>query len=560
MKIAALYARVSSAKQQLNETIASQVAAIEEYARQNDYQISPHHVYKDDGFSGARLDRPALDRLRDAVAQGEVEAVLILSPDRLARQFAYQYIVVEEFERAGCSIVFTSHNFGSSPADRMLREMTGVFAEYERAMITERGRRGRLYHARQGQIWMKEGPYGYTYVPRTGDCPGKLVVNEAEAEIVRMIFRLLVDEQLSAYQINERLYESGIRTRHGKERWSSGTIINLMRNPVYTGVFHYNKKQYVPAKRKNMPGNGPTRKHNSSRVIRPQEEWIPVKVPAIIDQETWERAREQLQRNKERAPRNNKKFEYLLKGLLVCGCCQLRMHGHAGIPATRIRRYLCSHKESHHAGPKCPNRTVQAEMIEDLVWQSVSELLRNPQVLIEQYNQRQDSDYGTPEQQEQQRLKRRLAGLKRESKRLVDAYQSGVIELDDLKDRRDRVAEECRRLEDRLNSLEQQRQGQQRQAALATTLEEFCRNIGAALDNPSFETKQKILRLVVERIEFVEDQITIKHVIPISDVRLQRDQHVNQTPSLKVIALPCSALSSQILCNQTQEYIIHSVT
>src|SRR5262249_30910182 len=103
-------------------------------------------------------------------------------------------------------------------------------------------------------------------------------------------------------------------------------------------------------------------------------------------------------------------FDYLLKGLLVCGCCQLRMHGHAGIPATRIRRYLCSHKESQHAGSKCPNRTVQAEMIEELVWQSVSELLRNPQVLIEQYNQRKESDYGAPEQQEQQRLKRRMAG------------------------------------------------------------------------------------------------------------------------------------------------------
>jgi len=530
MKIAALYARVSSAKQQLNENIASQVAAVEEYARQNDYQISLQHLYKDDGFSGARLDRPALDRLRDAVAQGEVEAVLILSPDRLARQFAYQYLVVEEFERAGCVVVFTSHNFGSSPADRMLREMTGVFAEYERAMITERGRRGRLYHARQGQIWMKEGPYGYTYVPRTGDCPGRLIINEAEAEVVRMIFRLLIDEQFSAYQINERLYEAGIRTRHGKERWGSGTIINLLRNPVYTGVFYYNKKQYVPAKRKNMPGDGPPRKHNSSRVIRPKEEWIPIKVPALIDQESWDQAREQLQRNKERAPRNNKKFDYLLKGLLICGCCQLRMHGHAGIPATRIRRYLCSHKESHHAGSKCPNRTVQAEMIEDLVWQAVSELLRNPQVLIEQYKQRQESDYGTPEQQEQQRLKRRLAGLERESQRLIDAYQSGVIELADLKQRRERIAEECRRLEERLSALEKQQQAQQRQAILATTVEDFCRTISVALDNPSFETKQKILRLVVERVEFVEDQITIKHVIPISDVRLQRDQYGNATP------------------------------
>ena len=152
-----------------------------------------------------------------------------------------------------------------------------------------------------------------------------------------------------------------------------------------------------------------------------------------------------------------------------------------------------------------------ADTIEELVWQAVSELLRAPQVLIEQYNQRQESGYGTPEQQEQQRLKRRLVKLEREGQRLIDAYQSGVIELDELKERRERIAEECRRVEERLSSLEQQRQGQQRQAALATTVEEFCRNISAALDNPSFETKQKILRLVVERVEFVEDQIMIKH-------------------------------------------------
>src|SRR5262245_8759493 len=241
MKIAALYARVSSAKQQLNENIASQIAAIEQYAQQHDYHISPQHVYKDDGYSGARLDRPALDRLRDAVAQGEVETVLILSPDRLARHFPYQYIIVEEFERAGCETVFTKHNFGTSPAERMLQEMTGVFAEYERAMITERCRRGRLHRARQGQIWMSEAPYGYRYIPRTETCPGKLVINEAEAEVVRMIFRWLIDEQLSTYQINKRLNESGIRTRRGNERWCGGTILKLLRDQGYTGVYCHNQ-------------------------------------------------------------------------------------------------------------------------------------------------------------------------------------------------------------------------------------------------------------------------------------------------------------------------------
>jgi site-specific DNA recombinase len=234
-----------------------------------------------------------------------------------------------------------------------------------------------------------------------------------------------------------------------------------MRNPVYTGLYHYNKRQHVPAKRRNMPGDGPTRKHNSIRVIRPKEEWIPIEVPTIIDQETWDQAREQLQRNKERAPRNNKKHDYLLKGLLVCGRCQLRMHGQAGDPVKRNRRYLCSHKESHHAGAKCQNRTVLADTIEELVWQAVSELLRTPQVLIEQYNRRHESGYGTPAQQEQQRLK------------LIDAYQSGVIELDELKESRERIAEECRRLEERLSSLEQQRQGQQRQAAWRRLLRSF---------------------------------------------------------------------------------------
>jgi len=174
MKIAALYARVSSARQQRQETITSQVAALLDYAQAHDYQISPSHSYQDEGYSGASLDRPALDRLRDAVAAGEVEAVLILSPDRLARQFAYQYVVTEEFERAGCQVVFISQGVATTPAERMLQEMTGVFAAYERAPITERGRRGRLFPARQGHLWMPQAPYGCTYLPQTATCPGRL--------------------------------------------------------------------------------------------------------------------------------------------------------------------------------------------------------------------------------------------------------------------------------------------------------------------------------------------------------------------------------------------------
>ena len=525
MKIAAIYARVSSARQQQHENIASQIAALEHYAAGHDYQVAPQHLYQDDGVSGKTLDRPALDRLRDAVAQGEVEAVLLLSPDRLARHFPYQYLVTEEFERAGVEVIFTQHGFGSTPEERMLREMTGVFAEYERAQITERSRRGRLYRARQGQLWMKEAPYGYTYLPRTENCPGKLVVNDAEAELVRQIFAWLVDEQLSSCQITRRLNQSGIRTRHGLSYWSPRTIIQIVRNTVYKGVFHYNKNQYV-APRQHQIQKSPAGKGLStplsSRVRRPREEWIAIPVTALIDEQRWEQAQQQLQINRERAGRNNKKHDYLLRSLLVCGHCQVRMTGRAGSLQTPRIRYDCPRKAALRAPlERCPGRGLSGQLIEPLVWQSVSALLRDPQLLLDQYQLRQQSPDQTPGQQEQQRVERRLAALGQEERRLLDAYQAGLLELADLKERSLRIAEEETRLRQRFVMLKQQRQEQQRQATLGATVEEFCRNLSAALENPSFETKRRILGLVVDKIEVLDDQITIKHMIPISNLHLR---------------------------------------
>ena len=238
MKIAALYARVSTSNQQQNATIASQLDALMAYAHAHDYAISPHHIYQDEGLSGASVDRPALDALRDAVAAGELEAVLILSPDRLARQFAYQYVVTEELERAGCEVVFVSHGLGKTPAERMLREMAGVFAEYERAQIAERCRRGRIYKARQGYVWMSQAPYGYTYVPKTEACAGQLIINDTEAEVVRHLCHGLVDDNLSTSQMPKRMNETGGRTRQGNTRWSAGYIRNLLGNAVYRGIYY----------------------------------------------------------------------------------------------------------------------------------------------------------------------------------------------------------------------------------------------------------------------------------------------------------------------------------
>jgi len=528
MKIAAIYARVSSTRQQQQETIASQIAALEHYAAEHDYQVAPQHLYQDDGVSGKTLDRPALDRLRDAAAQGEVETVLVLAPDRLARHFPYQYLLHEEFERAGVALIFTQYGFGSTPEERMLREVTGVFAEYERAQITERSRRGRLYRARQGQLWMKEAPYGYTYLPRTENCPGKLVINETEAEVLRQIFAWLVNEQLSTSQITRRLTQAGVRTRHGLSYWAPQTIAQIVRNTVYKGVFHYNKNQHL-APRQHQIQKSPAGKGLStplsSRVRRPREEWIAIPAPALIDDGTWEQAQQQLQINRERAGRNNKKHDYLLRSLLVCGHCQVRMTGRAGSLRTPRIRYDCPRKTPLRAPlSPCSSRGVAGWLIEELVWQSVSELLRDPQLLLDQYQLREQPQHGTPQQQEQQRLERRLSALGNEERRLLDAFQAGLLELPDLKERSLRIAEEETRLRQRFVTLKQQQQEQQRQVTLGATVEDFCRNLSAALENPSFETKRRILGLVVDKIEVLDDQITIKHMIPISNLHLQLNQ------------------------------------
>src|SRR5215813_10295440 len=161
---AALYARVSTEKQEREETVASQIDLLYKAAAASGYDIAPTSVFIDEGVSGARLDRPALDRLRDLAAEGAFEVLLVTVPDRLARRYAYQVLLVEEFTRCGCDVIFVQHGLGTSPEEQMLLQMQGVFAEYERALIQERTRRGRLFAARQGRVNWGNPPYGYTYV------------------------------------------------------------------------------------------------------------------------------------------------------------------------------------------------------------------------------------------------------------------------------------------------------------------------------------------------------------------------------------------------------------
>lgn len=159
---AALYARVSSDQQAQAQTIDSQVAALRERMAEDGAVWQPGHEFIDAGYSGSTLVRPALEQLRDAVAAGEVERVYVYAPDRLARKYTYQMMLVDEFQRAGVELVFLNHRLGQSPEDELLLQMQGMIAEYERAQILERSRRGKRHKAQQGSVNVLSGaPYGY---------------------------------------------------------------------------------------------------------------------------------------------------------------------------------------------------------------------------------------------------------------------------------------------------------------------------------------------------------------------------------------------------------------
>src|SRR5262252_3737827 len=290
---AALYARVSTDKQEREETVASQVDLLQQTATARGYEVLPGNIFIDDGVSGTRLDRPALERLRDLAAEGAFEVVLVTAPDRLARHYAYQVVLVEELTRQGCEVVFVPQSLGASPEEQMLLQMQGVFAEYERALIHERTRRGRLFAARQGRVNWGNPPYGYTYVRKTVTTPQHLLINETEAEVVRLIYCWCVEEQLSCYAIHQRLTAQGIRPRKARHgRWAPSSVGEILRDSLYKGEAYYNRTQPAEIRQPyglrgridRVPGNA------HGRTQRFPSEWIAVTVPAIVDPETWERA------------------------------------------------------------------------------------------------------------------------------------------------------------------------------------------------------------------------------------------------------------------------------
>jgi site-specific DNA recombinase len=517
---AAIYARVSTERQGRNQTIDSQLTALRAWVASAGHELLEAHVFRDEAFSGSRLDRPALDALRDAVRDAAVEIIAVLSPDRLARKYAYQVLLLEEFRRAGCEVVFLEHPISENPNDQLLLQIQGAIAEYERAVLAERFRRGKLQKARDGQFLGGRAPYGYRHVHRRDGVPGHLVVDETEAELVHTLYAWLIEEQMTIRQMLKRLNASPWRPRSGRGAWAPSVVQHILSDPVYTGTAYTNRYEHVPAKRPRA--RGPYAGQPTVRRIKPRAQWIAIPVPPLIDQATAERARAQLARNAQLSFRNNTKYNYLLRCLLTCEHCGLAMFGRThrarGTQAER-RTYTCHGKDCILSAREaiCPSRTVLADALERVVWDHVAGLLLEPEQLTAQFTQfiTAARESTAQEKAAEQQLRARLDGLMRADTRLVDAYQAGAISLAELTERRHALTDQRRAVDGQ--RAERQRVHHQRLQAqdVLNSLHAVADRIHERLAAPTVAEKQAILQLVIERIIIGDDILEIRHVIPL---------------------------------------------
>src|SRR6516225_978689 len=243
-KVAAIYARVSSNQQKEQQTIQSQTAALVEYAKTHGYMIPSAWQFQDDGYSGATLVRPGLEAIRDLAATGQITAVLVYSPDRLSRKYAYQVVLAEEFARAGVELVFLQAPSAATAEDQLLLQFQGMIAEYERAQIAERSRRGKRHRAQQGLINVLSGaPYGYRYVRKSDTSAAYYEIIESEAAVVRPVYQAYTQQGLSINGIARLLNQDQIPTRTGTARWERSTVWGLLRNPAYQGRACFGKTE-----------------------------------------------------------------------------------------------------------------------------------------------------------------------------------------------------------------------------------------------------------------------------------------------------------------------------
>lgn len=510
-KLIATYSRVSTARQEDEHTIKNQLEALNEYAINNNLQIVKQ--YTDEGWSGDILARPALDELRQDVKAKIWSAVLIYDPDRLARRYSYQELVMDELKESGIEVLFITVSTPKNSEDKILHGVRGLFAEYERAKISERFRLGKLRKLREGHILVSEALYGYTYISKKDKVHGYYQINESEAKVVRLIFSWIDKEGLTLRKVVVRLLELGIQPRRSKRGvWNTSTLSSLLSNKTYIGEAHWGSS-YAVVPEKPLKNEKYKKMKKSSRRVRPESEWIIVPVPPIIEKEQFERVQQRMKANFTFCARN-KRNEYFLAGLIWCTCGRRR--GGEGPKKGRYLYYRCTSRVySFPLKSNCNENGINARMLDEVVWNALVEVMSSPKTLLEQAK-RFIQDFKRPTQQTNiEVVEEELKKLNNQIERYNKAYAAELITIQQLASY---VNPLKARIIELKTALSREKQNLAKNAMIMPTEEQigsFATSASELLLNLNFEQKKAIIMHAVDKVVVAKENLSIYGNIPI---------------------------------------------
>jgi site-specific DNA recombinase len=517
----AFYARISSEQQVISSTIQSQLSALHARIKQDGGTIRVDCQFVDEGYSGSTLIRPALERLRDLVASGCVDRLYVHSPDRLARKYAYQVVLVDEFKRSGVEIIFLNHALGKSPEDDLLLQVQGMIAEYERAKIMERSRRGKRHKAKLGSVNVLSGaPYGYRYVTiLEGDGQARYDILPEEAQVVRQVFEWVGLERLSINEASRRLTKMDVNTRTGKNVWDRATIWDMLKNPAYQGKAAFGKTRVGPMlpRLRAQRGQSLQPRRAQSTYAVPDNEWLTIPVPEIISESLFSVVQDQLQENQRRARIGQRGARYLLQGLLVCAGCGYAYYGKpVSLKSSkgRLRTYAyyrCIGSDAYRFGGQriCSNTQVRTDRLEDAVWQEVRGLLENPERLALEYKRRLQEAQQNVENPDATAIKKQTAKLRQGISRLIDSYAEGLIDKNEFEPRIGRLKKRVQVLNEQTNKIVSASQLQNELQLVIGHLDEFRTKVASNLEQLDWLECREIIRTLVKQVEIDQNNVKV---------------------------------------------------
>jgi len=524
MKTAAIYCRVSTEDQEREGTsLETQREACLAKAQELGYEVLENSIFIE-AYSGLTLDRPQLTTLRNRAKDGEIQAIIVHTPDRLCRVGEDILSLAKEFKVAGVKLQFVKEQWEDTLNGKLVAFMLGWASEFEAAQFKERSIRGKRARAAQGRLPSGTGRklYGYDYMKGKGIGEGIRYVNEAEAKWVRQIFAWLVEERLSINGITRRLRALNIPTP-GSEYWLRQTVYRILTNIAYTGKTYAFTKDYVEPKRRRNPD---TKRKKTGIIWKPKEEWVEIAdaTPAIISQEMFDAAQERLKRNKQLASPKVKR-EYLLSGYLFCSRCKRRYIGYVkkwkdnGKPNEQ-RYYRCGRSQSIVSPDRCDNKQLNAPHIERIVWDQIEVLLSQPELVLVELQKKEEeakkySQQFAHWQSELQGVEAKLRNIEKQKDRAWKAFE---ITGDENRFRADiaRADEDKATLEEQKAKLEQNIIAFQQCQVDIEGIKQACYLVKRNLKyQMSFEDKRLALEALQIRVTVDGDKVNIEGSLPL---------------------------------------------